>query len=61
MRDFLESLIMPPEWATGFCDDWAVGAQLLTKDGRRVGNAVIAWVVDRGTHTDWTILTTEDV
>jgi hypothetical protein len=31
-----------PDWATGTTTSWCVGAQLRTKDGRRLGNAVIA-------------------
>jgi hypothetical protein len=30
-----------PDWATGRCSTWCVGAQLRTRDGRRIGNAVI--------------------
>lgn len=38
-----------PNWATGTTSgEIALGAQLCTRDGRRIGNAVvIAWPIDR--------------
>lgn len=38
--DELHDLLMP-DWAVGTTDTWCLGAQLCTKDGRVVGNAVI--------------------
>jgi len=39
VNEFEEPL---PEWATGHTTDYrAIGAQLATRDGRRVGNAVV--------------------
>jgi hypothetical protein len=52
MTDYRATLAQPepegvsdevmPHWATGVTTSWCVGAQLRTKDGRRLGNAVIA-------------------
>lgn len=40
-RNALHELL--PDWAIGLTDRYCVGAQLSTRDGRMVGNAVIAF------------------
>lgn len=47
-----------PHWATGIATELAVGAQLCTRDGRKVGNAVIAGTQqERHGHLLWPVLT----
>ena len=45
-----------PDWATGVTTSWCVGAQLRTKDGRCMGNAVIA-NYHQGERSPWEIVT----
>jgi len=45
-----------PDWATGTTTAWCVGAQLCTKDGRRLGNAVIA-SYHQGELSPWEMVT----
>lgn len=46
-----------PSWASGFTDTFEVGAIIPTKDGRKVGNAVIISSVTTNVDTFYTIKT----
>lgn len=47
-EDEHESAILLPEWAVGLADgNLLVGAQLPTRDGRRMGNAHIVAIIDK--------------
>jgi hypothetical protein len=61
MDAYIESML--PDWANGLAHgQWVLGAQLCTKDGRRIGNAHIIkieddFVDDGPTFQVYTILT----
>jgi hypothetical protein len=50
------SNLLLPDWATGTTTSWCVGAQLRTKDGRRLGNAVVA-SYHQGELSPWEVIT----